>query len=162
MSSPVSTGFAFFVALLTDLGETSNLRFSANALFCDCRVMIQSMGYCRGVGRWPSNLARPPGAACPTQNPVIAEETPPAIMRFPPDALCCDYRLMENDTGYICEVGRKPSFPAHTPHAACVQRVVRNLDGISQSCCWNALHSACALAENRRLSQWREMIVRDY
>ena len=112
---PSARASIFFVALLTDHGEASNSRF------CDFTEMIQNddtMGHFRGAGRLSSNLARPPDAACPTRNPDTAEETLPAILRFPPDALCCDYRLMENDMGYFCEVGRQPSFLAHTPYAA--------------------------------------------
>ena len=73
------------------------------------------MGYCRGVGRWPSNLAHPPDAACPTRNPAIAKETTDATLRFPANALFCDYRLMMHGMGYCCGVGRGPSNPAHPP-----------------------------------------------
>ena len=118
---PLAQAPIFLVALLTVPGEATNLRFLAEARFCANTEMIQNddtMGHFRGAGRLTSNLACPPNAACRSRNSDVDEETHPAILRFPPDALCCDYRLMENAMGYYREVGRKPSFPAHPPHAA--------------------------------------------
>ena len=122
---PLAQAPIFLVALLTVPGEATNLRFLAEARFCANTEMKQfegAMGHFCEAGRSSLNLAGPPNATCRTRNSDDAEEMMPANLRFPPVALLCDYRVMENATGYFCEVGRQPSSLAHPPCAACPAR----------------------------------------